>query len=68
MKACTRHCFLARRCGIPASKGFASGVEVWITCPMKELRGSCNLAHSKGQGDLQTKALEKWMLPGNDYS
>ena len=59
MKTCTRHCFLARHCDIPAS----SGVEAWITCPMKKLRGSCNLAHSKGQGDLQTKALVKWMRP-----
>ena len=33
---------------------------------MKELKGSCNLAHSKGRGDLQIKALEKWMLPGDD--
>jgi hypothetical protein len=61
MKTCTRHCFLARHCDIPASREFASGVEVWIACPMK---GSRNLAHSKGRGDLQTKVLEKWMQPG----
>ena len=66
MKTCTKLCFLARRCGIPASKEFASGVEAWIACLMKELRVSCSLALSKGRGDLQTKVLEKWMLPGND--